>query len=69
LNGKELNQPWFSHEAIADGGKLEEKANEKWGTDSNITSLSAPPASKTTKNKGYQIVSIDSTGISYVVDD
>jgi predicted alpha-1,2-mannosidase len=45
LNGKELNQPWFSHEAIANGGKLElmmgEKANEKWGTNSNIIPLSA----------------------------
>lgn len=36
LNGKELNQPWFNHNDIADGGVLElimgNKANRNWGT-------------------------------------
>jgi predicted alpha-1,2-mannosidase len=36
-NGKELNRPWFDHEDIAGGGKLElvmgDRANENWGTD------------------------------------
>lgn len=36
LNGKELNQPWFSHKDIANGGVLElvmgSKANKEWGT-------------------------------------
>jgi predicted alpha-1,2-mannosidase len=35
LNGKEWTKPWFSHEEIKDGGKLEvvmgNKANEDWG--------------------------------------
>lgn len=42
LNGKELNQPWFSHSDIANGGVLElvmgPKANRTWGT-------STPPPS------------------------
>ncbi|MDR3217677.1 MAG: glycoside hydrolase family 92 protein [Dysgonamonadaceae bacterium] len=45
LNGKELNQAWFSHEDIIDGGKLElvmgAKANENWGRSPDITLLSA----------------------------
>ena len=36
LNGKELNQPWFNHSDIANGGVLElemgPKANKAWGT-------------------------------------
>ena len=36
LNGKELNQPWFNHSDIAEGGLLElemgPKANKAWGT-------------------------------------
>lgn len=36
LNGKELNQPWFNHSDIANGGVLElvmgSKANRGWGT-------------------------------------
>ena len=36
LNGKELNQPWFNHSDIANGGVLElemgPKANKTWGT-------------------------------------
>jgi len=35
LNGKEWNKPWFSHEDIANGGKLVlimgDKANQTWG--------------------------------------
>jgi putative alpha-1,2-mannosidase len=35
LNGKEWNKPWFSHDDIKNGGKLElimgNKANENWG--------------------------------------
>lgn len=35
LNGKELNQPWFNHSDIANGGVLElvmgNKANRNWG--------------------------------------
>ncbi|MDL2221860.1 GH92 family glycosyl hydrolase [Parabacteroides sp. OttesenSCG-928-N08] len=37
LNGKEWNKPWFSHEDIANGGKLilimGSKANMSWGSD------------------------------------
>ena len=37
LNGKELNQPWFNHSDIANGGKLVlkmgDKANKAWGSD------------------------------------
>lgn len=36
LNGKELNQPWFNHDDMANGGLLElemgPKANKNWGT-------------------------------------
>ena len=36
LNGKELNQAWFNHSDIMDGGVLEvemgPKANKSWGT-------------------------------------
>ena len=36
LNGKELNQPWFNHDDMANGGLLElemgPKANKSWGT-------------------------------------
>ena len=36
LNGKELNQAWFNHSDIIDGGLLEvemgPKANKSWGT-------------------------------------
>ena len=42
LNGKALNQPWFNHGDIAEGGLLElemgPKANKEWGT-------AAPPPS------------------------
>jgi len=35
LNGKPLNQPWFNHKDIANGGVLElkmgDKANKEWG--------------------------------------
>lgn len=37
LNGKEWNQPWFSHDEIKDGGKLVlvmgNTANKSWGAD------------------------------------
>ncbi len=45
LNGKEWNQPWFSHEDLANGGKLVlemgNKANRSWGTDSATVPPSA----------------------------
>ncbi len=38
LNGKDWNQPWFTHDEIKNGGTLElemgSKANKKWGVDS-----------------------------------
>ncbi|MCM1139872.1 MAG: glycoside hydrolase family 92 protein [Muribaculum sp.] len=44
LNGKEWNQPWFSHEDLTNGGKLVlemgNKANREWGADS----ASVPPS-------------------------
>ncbi len=46
LNGKNLEQPWFSHEDIKNGGKLElimgNKANENWGAKSE----NAPPSAE-----------------------
>lgn len=46
LNGKELNQPWFSHSDIANGGKLVlkmgDKANKAWGSDLK----NVPPSAK-----------------------
>ena len=46
LNGKEWNKPWFSHDDIKDGGKLElimgSKANENWG----IAPENAPPSAE-----------------------
>ena len=46
LNGKELNQPWFNHSDIANGGKLVlkmgDKANKAWGSDLN----NVPPSAK-----------------------
>ncbi|MGM9759817.1 MAG: GH92 family glycosyl hydrolase [Parabacteroides sp.] len=42
LNGKELNQPWFNHSDIAEGGVLElemgPRANKQWG-------IATPPPS------------------------
>lgn len=39
LNGKTWNKPWFSHEDIINGGKLElvmgNKANKSWGTENS----------------------------------
>jgi predicted alpha-1,2-mannosidase len=53
LNGKVLTQPWFSHEDISGGGKLElvmgEKANENWGTTADITLISATQIKQETK--------------------
>jgi putative alpha-1,2-mannosidase len=44
LNGAPLNQPWFSHAAIADGGTLVlnmgPAPNRKWGS----AAESAPPS-------------------------
>ena len=46
LNGKELNQPWFNHSDIANGGKLVlkmgDKANKAWGSDFK----NVPPSAK-----------------------
>lgn len=46
LNGKELNQPWFNHNDIANGGKLVlkmgDKANKAWGSDLK----NVPPSAK-----------------------
>ena len=46
LNGKELNQPWFNHSDIANGGKLVlkmgDKANKAWGSDLK----NVPPSAK-----------------------
>ena len=39
LNGKPWNKPWFSHEDLANGGKLTvemgPKANRNWGSSLN----------------------------------
>lgn len=47
LNGKELNQPWFNHSDIANGGKLVlkmgDKANKAWGSDLKNVPPSAKP--------------------------
>jgi len=44
LNGQDWNKPWFSHEDIADGGKLVltmgNKANHNWGSGKDA----APPS-------------------------
>lgn len=46
LNGKEWNKPWFSHDEIANGGKLElvmgKYANESWGAADESVPPSAP---------------------------
>ena len=45
LNGKEWNKPWFSHEDIANGGKLVLKMGDKasaWGSDP----ANVPPSGK-----------------------
>ncbi|MFY0626815.1 MAG: GH92 family glycosyl hydrolase [Reichenbachiella sp.] len=46
LNGKPLDQPWFSHDDIKEGGILElemgENANKSWGSEIG----SAPPSGK-----------------------
>lgn len=40
LNGKELNRPWFTHNEIMSGGKLEflmgPVANREWGKNADI---------------------------------
>lgn len=47
LNGKEWNQPWFSHSDISEGGKLVllmgDKANKNWGADLKDAPPSAEP--------------------------
>ena len=47
LNGKELNQPWFNHDDMANGGLLElemgPKANKNWGTATPPPSAEAMP--------------------------
>lgn len=47
LNGKELNQPWFNHDDMANGGLLElemgPKANKNWGTTTPPPSAEAMP--------------------------
>lgn len=47
LNGKELNQPWFNHDDMANGGLLELemglKANKSWGTATPPPSAEAMP--------------------------
>jgi len=46
LNGEDWNKPWFSHDAIKDGGTLElimgNTANKSWGASSDA----APPSSE-----------------------
>ena len=46
VNGKELNQPWFNHSDIANGGKLVlkmgDKANKARGSDLK----NVPPSAK-----------------------
>ncbi|MBC8004454.1 MAG: glycoside hydrolase family 92 protein, partial [Verrucomicrobia bacterium] len=50
LNGKPWNKPWFSHEDLANGGKLVvvmgPKANRNWGSSPN----DAPPSSTNSNN-------------------
>lgn len=47
LNGKELNQPWFNHDDMTNGGLLElemgPKANKNWGTATPPPSAEAMP--------------------------
>ena len=47
LNGKELNQPWFNHDDMANAGLLElemgPKANKNWGTTTPPPSAEAMP--------------------------
>lgn len=47
LNGKELNQPWFNHDDMANGDLLElemgPKANKSWGTATPPPSAEAMP--------------------------
>lgn len=47
LNGKELNQPWFNHDDMANGGLLELemglRANKSWGTATPPPSAEAMP--------------------------
>ena len=47
LNGKKLNQPWFNHDDMANGGLLElemgPKANKSWGTATPPPSAEAMP--------------------------
>ncbi len=47
LNGKELNQPWFNHSELINGGVLElemgPKANKSWGTTTPPPSAEAMP--------------------------
>lgn len=47
LNDKELNQPWFNHDDMANGGLLElemgPKANKSWGTATPPPSAEAMP--------------------------
>jgi predicted alpha-1,2-mannosidase len=44
LNGAAWNKPWFSHEDIADGGKLTlvmgDKANKNWGASPDLSFIS-----------------------------
>ena len=51
LNGKEWNQPWFSHDAIKQGGKLViemgPRANKQWGVSGEM----APPSAGIKENK------------------
>ena len=50
LNGKPWNKPWFSHEDIANGGKLvlvmTNKANKNWG----VAPDNAPPSAEKINN-------------------
>ena len=45
LNGQPLNKPWFTHNDLVNGGKLElemgNQPNKQWGSNSN----DAPPSS------------------------
>lgn len=47
LNGKELNQPWFNHDDMANGGllvlEMGPKANKSWGTATPPPSAEAMP--------------------------
>lgn len=50
LNGKAWEKPWFSHDDIKNGGKLEfimgDKRNTEWGSDMNNVPPSALPYPK-----------------------